>query len=232
MTTITPKSAADPMAGLEDGMSIPREPKCTTASSASKPAEPAAPKSEVDTYETQARLEEVQAKRANLKPQLEEKRTEAMRQLPKALPYAGTLSQVGFAFWDLLTGNNAKKQVLEAGKSMAETKVINEVGNAAVDKFGEGAGHAIEAVAKFKDGYDIYAAMREYGKLVKQDEALRYEAEDLMMKLDPTKQFELVKVNGKVLFRQDGKLIVPQEKASASDHDVVAGIRCRNNDRR
>ncbi|HEY3452586.1 MAG TPA: hypothetical protein VGK67_39950 [Myxococcales bacterium] len=229
MTTVNEKSFANPMIGLEDGMSVPAETKCTNAA---KPAEPAAANSgDVDTFETlqlKSRLNENSAARAKLRPELQEKRTEALRELPKAIPMMGTISKVGFAIWDAAHGTVGKSAV-DAGKSMAETKAFNELGRVAVDKYGEAAGEGVEALAVFKEAYDIYGAMREYGKLVKEDEALRYEAEDLMMKLDPTRKFELVKVNGKAFFRQDGELISdqPAEKATKADYERLADIRSR-----
>lgn len=226
MTTVSQKSFVDPMTSVEDGMSVPADPKCTNAAQP-KAAESAAPKADADTFETvdtaqtRARLAETNAKRAALAPKLEEAETDAARQLPKAIPFVGTLSQVGFAVWDLAHGHG-KKQSIEAGKSMAETKVANEVGRMAVDKYGKVAGEAVEAVAVFKDAYDIHSALREYGKLVKEDEALKYEAQDLMMKLDPKRKFELVKVEGKTFFRQDGKLISdkPEPKATNREQDL------------
>ncbi len=218
MTTVNEKSFTNPMAGIEAGMSVPAETR-GTAAAGPKPSQPAAERSDADTFETRAELSGVLAERAKLKPELQEKRTEALRQLPKAIPLAGTLSQVGFALWDLAHGKVGKSAV-EAGKSMAETKVVNEVGRMAVDKYGQAAGEAVESVAQFKDAYDIYSALREFGKLVKEDEALRYRVEDLMMKLDPTRQFELVKLNGKAFFRQDGKLITDEPAPQATQREI------------
>lgn len=196
MTSVNEKSFAEPMPSLEDDLS----PGMTGCSSAPPPAaqpEPAR-SADADTFETvpadprRAELERINAERRKLRPELEKRQTEALRSLPKMLPLVGSVTDVACAIWDegrALASRDVAgigKAAGEAAKSIAETKLLNALGESvrgwvtgkAGEKAGELAARGVEGLAKLKDAYEVTDKMIEYGKVVRQDEEPRYRAQD------------------------------------------------------
>ncbi|HEY3452585.1 MAG TPA: hypothetical protein VGK67_39945 [Myxococcales bacterium] len=220
MTSVNQKTNFDPAAQFEDGMSVQTESKCTSGATA-KTAEPApTPNSDVDTFETvkadprRAELERINAQRNALKPDLEKKKGEALRAIPKMIPVAGNVVDVAVGIYDAARSvsggdsDKATKAGVDGAKSIAELEAFKK----AIDAGSEGA-KIVSAAALFKNAFTFYSAMREYGKDVKKDEELRHQAEAIETQLDPTKKFKIGKFGAETLSLQGGQVVSDVKKA-------------------
>lgn len=171
-----------------------------------------------DSVESEKRnaLEAIQAKRRDLKPKLDAAEAHALWQLPKALPLptpvSYALGQAEAVFnrdvvkaFDNGLGQLAKQEIK---KGLKDAPALNE---------------ALSLKGKFDSATAIHNAMREYGALVKEDEKLKFAAQDIQMSMDPKAQFHYVDVGGLELSRTQKGLVYEDDKGRTKAADWSDG---------
>ena len=99
-----------------------------------------------------------------------------------------------------------------------------QLSKAASERLGE----AVEAAEVFKDAWDVYDSLSEYGKLVKKDDDLRYREQDVQMQLDPSAKFKLAEIGGQTYSRTGNRRVVTdgdEPKATAAEIALVERLR-------
>ncbi len=204
------------------------------AAKAEKQAEPqaeAGPNGATDTFERidtkgafelrggsnqqalRAQLAEINQQRAELKPEIEKAREEALWQMPKLVPMGGLVSESTRSIYEAAKAGStgdldgiakkmneyAKTAEGEYPSKLAEAlaeDLTEENASSTAARFAEGFGAAFETYNTAKDASDVHEALSNYGALLKKDEALRLKAEDIQMKLDPKARFERASAAG------------------------------------